>query len=362
MKVACVVGARPNFVKMAPILKAMRRHGDAFEPILIHTGQHYDSSLSDAIFKDLDLPEPDHYLGVGSGTHAEQTARVMTAFEKVCRERGPELVLVVGDVNSTLAAALVAAKLLVPLAHVEAGLRSGDRTMPEEINRIVTDTLSEFLFTTEPSAEENLRREGVAPGKIHFVGNVMIDSLLANHEEALARAPWTDLGLGTNAYGVVTLHRPSHVDDRETLSGIVRALTDIAAELPLVFPVHPRARRALECSGLGELRSDGKILAVDPMGYLDFLGLVAESRLVLTDSGGLQEETTVLGIPCLTVRDNTERPVTLSEGTNHLVGSDPDRIVEAARRALGQPRSPRTITCWDGKAAERIVAVLLNSC
>ena len=360
MKIACVVGTRPNFVKMAPIIHAMHLREGALEPFLVHTGQHYDKGLSDVFFEDLNLPEPDVHLGVGSGTHAQQIARVMIAFEEVCKGRKPDLVLVVGDVNSTLAASLVASKLAIQIAHVEAGLRSGDRTMPEEINRIVTDSLADFLFTTEKSGNENLQKEGIPPEKIFFVGNVMIDCLLAHLDEAIGRAPWKRFGLGPECYGVVTLHRPSNVDAEQTLGGIIRALERVAAELPLVFPVHPRTKRLLSGSGFDRQIEETGLRTVKPMGYLDFLGLIAKSRLVLTDSGGLQEETTVLGVPCLTLRHNTERPVTISMGTNRLVGTDPDAIVRAAQEAAEKPIQPSNIPYWDGRAAERIVAVLLE--
>lgn len=360
MKIACVVGARPNFMKMAPIIEALRRL-PAMEPTLIHTGQHYDPIMSKVFFDDLGLPKPDVYLGVGSGSHTEQTARVMLEIDRVVSAERPDFILVVGDVNSTLAAALVAAKRLIPLGHVEAGLRSGDRTMPEEINRIVTDVLSDLLFTTSLDAEPNLRREGVAAEKICFVGNVMIDSLLKHRARArtLSRVVET-LGLETKRYVVVTLHRPSNVDERDGLSGILGALARLADERTVLFPVHPRTRARIAEFGLDEMvaRHPGLRLT-EPLGYLDFLRLLDESELAITDSGGIQEETTVLDVPCLTVRPNTERPITVTEGTNILIGTDPARIVEEGLRVLGGERkSGRVPPLWDGQAAPRIAARL----
>jgi UDP-N-acetylglucosamine 2-epimerase (non-hydrolysing) len=354
-RVLVVAGARPNFMKVAPILRALHARPD-FEAILVHTGQHYDASMSDAFFRDLGIPEPDVNLGVGSGSHAAQTAEVLRKIEPVMIERAPAVVLVVGDVNSTLAATLAAVKLGIPVAHVEAGLRSFDRTMPEEINRILTDAVSTWLFTSEPSGESNLLREGIPAERIHFVGNVMIDTLLANLERARAQAPLAALRLAAGSYGVLTLHRPSNVDDPERLARLFAVLEEIHAELPLVFPVHPRTRGAIATQLGGRAP---KLHLVDPLGYLEFLGLVASAKMVLTDSGGIQEETTALGVPCITLRDSTERPVTVSEGTNVLVGSDPDAIRREARRVLdGSAKPGRTPALWDGHAAERIVDVL----
>jgi UDP-N-acetylglucosamine 2-epimerase (non-hydrolysing) len=366
MNIALVAGARPNFMKVAPIVRALRcrKHRDWF---LVHTGQHYDPSLSDVFFDELQLPKPDVWLGVGSGSHAEQTARVMTGFETVCRERTPDLVLVVGDVNSTMAATIVAAKLCIPVAHIEAGLRSRDRTMPEEVNRLVTDVLADYLFTTSEDADENLRDEGIPSHKIHFVGNVMVDSLLQHLECARRRDTLARLGLqaddgGIRPYAVLTLHRPSNVDHPETFGRLMQAVEHVARRVPVIFPVHPRtAGRVRGHTCAGDLR------LVEPQGYLDFLALLAGARLVLTDSGGLQEETTVLGVPCLTMRENTERPVTVTLGTNVMVGTDPACIIEEADRALDGARdtrasSPRRIPpLWDGHAAERIVNVLLGA-
>jgi UDP-N-acetylglucosamine 2-epimerase (non-hydrolysing) len=355
IRLVVVAGARPNFMKIAPLVRELRQRG-RFEICLVHTGQHYDPAMSDSFFRDLGIPEPDVNLGVGSGSHAQMTGQVLMEMERVLVEQQPDALVVVGDVNSTLAATLAASKLGVRVAHVEAGLRSFDRAMPEEINRLMTDVVSEWLFTTEPSGEENLRREGVPPEKIHFVGNVMIDTLRSN----LARAKQLDtlerLGLQPGGYAALTLHRPSNVDEPERLAALFEVFAEIHRELPVVFPVHPRTRAAIErlLGGRGpELRT------TDPLGYLDFLRLMSEARFVLTDSGGVQEETTVLGVPCLTLRENTERPVTLTEGTNVLVGSDPATIRAEARKILdGGARSGRIPEGWDGRAAARIVDVL----
>ncbi|MBC7351304.1 MAG: UDP-N-acetylglucosamine 2-epimerase (non-hydrolyzing), partial [Thermogutta sp.] len=332
---ACVVGARPNFMKMAPILRALRAYPQ-IRPILIHTGQHYDPQLSDVFFQDLEMPRPGVHLNVGSGTHAQQTARILEKMEEVLLAGTPEgkkfdRVIVVGDVNSTMAAALAAVKLGIPVAHVEAGLRSFDRSMPEEINRIVTDAVADMLFVSEPSGVENLRREGHSEEQIHLVGNVMIDTLLALLPRAREIGTPQRLGLPVGEYAVVTLHRPSNVDHAEALSGLLEVLAEVAAELPVVFPIHPRTRQRIETFGLGHLL-DGqgsgsrRIWALPPLGYLEFLSLTSQAKVVITDSGGLQEESTALGIPCLTVRPNTERPITVSEGTSTLVGNDPVKL------------------------------------
>jgi len=360
IRVINVVGARPNFMKIAPIIEVMRRRADVFDDLLVHTGQHYDERMSRAFFEDLGIPRPDIDLGVGSGTHAEQTGRVMIAFEKVCIEHRPDLVVAVGDVNSTLACAVTAKKLGIAVAHVEAGLRSRDMTMPEEINRLCTDAVSDFLFTTDEGADENLRREGVGEERIVFVGNVMIDTLL-RHRELAARRPGV-CGLPDGAYAVLTLHRPSNVDDAGTLEGILDAVSQIGREVPVVFPVHPRTRERIESFGLGAyLEDESRVRPLEPLGYLEFLRLLLGARLVLTDSGGLQEETTVLGIPCLTLRFNTERPITCSAGTNVLVGNRTPDILAAAERILqGDTRPGRIPDKWDGRAAERIVDWLAN--
>ncbi len=352
MKILTIVGARPNFMKAAPLLACLRRRGHV--PQLVHTGQHYDANMSDAFFRDLGLPAPDRHLGVGSGSHAQQTSRIIAAFEPVLLELAPDVVVVVGDVNSTLACTLVCSKLGVPVAHVEAGLRSRDRTMPEEINRLVTDCLADLLLTPSPDGDENLRAEGVPPERIFHVGNIMIDSLVAHLEAAKRSDIVTRLGLPSTGYGVVTLHRPSNVDDPRTLAGILGALREIATGLPLVFPCHPRTASRLAAAG----GADG-LLVVEPLGYIEFMALVASSRLVLTDSGGLQEETTFHRIPCLTLRENTERPITISEGSNVLAGTDPQRIVALAKAALAKDPASRPVPAlWDGKTADRIVDVL----
>jgi UDP-N-acetylglucosamine 2-epimerase (non-hydrolysing) len=345
-----IVGARPNFMKVAPIWRAVASRG-ALAQRLIHTGQHYDVKMSDVFFADLGMPAPDLHLGVGSGSHAEQTGKVMVALEKAFAEKRPDLVSVVGDVNSTLAAAVVAAKMLIPLAHVEAGLRSFDRTMPEEINRMVTDRLADLLLTPSADADDNLVHEGVAPERIHRVGNVMIDSLLAALPKAEALPTLKDMGLAPRGYSVCTLHRPSNVDDPRKLHALVDALGKIARVAPVVFPVHPRTRKTMPPAPSG-------LRLVEPMGYLEFLALTSQASLVLTDSGGLQEESTALGVPCLTIRENTERPITVTVGTNLVVGTDPDRIVAEALKALdGKGKIGRIPELWDGHAAERIAAV-----
>lgn len=360
IKVVNVVGARPNFMKIAPIVAELRRRSDAFEQILVHTGQHYDEAMSDAFFNDLGIPRPDINLEIGSASHAEQTARIMIAFESVILEHRPDWVVVVGDVNSTIAATLVAAKLDTRVAHVEAGLRSRDRRMPEEINRLATDALADLLLTPSRDADANLLAEGVPAEKIAFVGNVMIDTLLAQRDRARQSTVLADLGLDPGSYATLTLHRPSNVDDRATFSGIFDALERIAEQVPIVFPIHPRTRARMREFGL---QPSGRIRVVDPLGYLDFLRLYGESRLVLTDSGGIQEETTALGIPCLTLRENTERPITVSEGTNRVVGTDPETIVETAMAVLdGRLKlEGRIPEFWDGRAAERIADALARA-
>jgi UDP-N-acetylglucosamine 2-epimerase (non-hydrolysing) len=369
LKIINVVGARPNFIKIAPIMDAIKAVNYAagsreIVPVLVHTGQHYDANMSDSFFNDLEIPAPDVFLGIGSGSHAEQTAKVMTAFEKVCLDQKPDLVLVVGDVNSTVACGLVAAKLGIKLAHVEAGLRSFDRAMPEELNRMVTDVLSDYMFVTEESGMENLRREGKDPKTFFLVGNVMIDTLFKYREKA-SRSPILEkLGASRRSYGVVTMHRPSNVDDRGVLEPILEAFREIGGRTRLFFAVHPRTRNQVNRWGLGsffrEPPSQGPGLYwLDPLGYLDFLCLTDNAQVVLTDSGGIQEETTALGVPCVTIRHNTERPVTIDLGTNVLVGTDPERIKgEGARAIEGAWKKGEVPPLWDGEASARIVSIL----
>ena len=360
LKIINVVGARPNFMKVAPLVDAMKRREHEFTPLVVHTGQHYDAMMSDAFFKDLGLPEPDLYLSVGSASHAAQTAAVMERFEPVVIQEQPDWVLVVGDVNSTLACALVCVKLGVKVAHVEAGLRSRDRSMPEEINRLLTDQISDLLFTPSQDADENLRAEGIPDERIRFVGNIMIDSLNKQLERAKDSSVRQDLGIADRDYAVLTLHRPSNVDDRETLKRILGALEAIGKRVPIIFPVHPRTRKMMTELGL-EAASDSGLRLIEPLGYLDFLRLYSGARLVLTDSGGIQEETTVLGIPCVTLRENTERPITVEMGTNTIVGTDPQKITKAAFAAIdqGAPHSHRIPPLWDGHTADRILDSLL---
>ncbi len=355
LRLLCVGGARPNFMKLAPLLHALRSD-DAFHPLLVHTGQHYDHQMSGAFFRDLGLPDPDFYLGVGSGSHAQQTAEILRSFEPVVQDAKPDVVVVVGDVNSTIGCALVAAKLCVPVVHVEAGLRSFDRSMPEEINRILTDAISDLLFVSEPSGVENLRREGADPARIHLVGNLMIDSLRRHLEQSRELHVAERLDLTPRSYGVVTLHRPANVDDSGALAGIIEALVQIGDDLPLVFPVHPRTRSRLQTLET----QPGRIRLLEPLSYLEFLSLMSSAAAVFTDSGGIQEETTVLGIPCFTLRDNTERPITLAQGTNVLAGTTRDSILDAWRRHGLQRPAARVPDLWDGQAAPRCVSALRN--
>lgn len=349
-----VVGARPNFMKIAPLIRRADQV-PGWTNILVHTGQHYDDAMSDAFFRDLGVRQPDIWLGAGSGSHGAQTARVLAAIEDVLVQRRPDLVVVVGDVNSTLAAALAAVKLQIPVAHVEAGLRSGDRRMPEEINRILTDQIADLCLTPSRDAHPNLLREGIAPARIHFVGNIMIDTLLDALESARQSGFREALGLRAGDYVVATLHRPSNVDDRTQLAAILSALGALAEQRPVILPLHPRTRARVNDFGL-DTRA---IRLLEPLGYREMLNLQDGAALVLTDSGGLQEETTVLGVPCLTLRDTTERPVTLTEGTNRLVPVRTCKnILEAAAEALARPRSPCRPEGWDGHAADRIVNVI----
>ena len=360
--VICVVGARPNFMKMAPILRAFSANTPSIPTLLVHTGQHYDKDMNDKLFEDLRLPRPDINLDVGSASHAVQTAEVMRRFEPVMDAHKPSCVLVVGDVNSTLACTLVAVKKGIPVVHVEAGLRSYDRKMPEEINRILTDQIADRLYTTERSAEANLIREGIAAKRVRFVGNVMIDSLLHNRD--FARAPAATVAAGgfdpaliggPEGYGVITLHRPSNVDHPEVLASLLGVLSEITRQLPLVFALHPRTKANIERFGLGHLIENTRLILLPPQGYLEMLGLMAGARIVLTDSGGLQEETTALGVPCLTLRENTERPITVEQGTNTMVGRDLAAIrKEAAGILAGHGKQGRVPALWDGHAAGRI--------
>ena len=405
MKIILVAGARPNFMKIAPLVRAMKRRNSKFKIILVHTGQHYDDRMSKIFFKDLGIPEPDVYLGVGSGTHSHQTGKIMMKFEKVLLKEKPDLVMVVGDVNSTLAAALSAVKLHIPLAHVEAGLRSYDRRMPEEINRVVVDVLSDYLFTPSPDANENLKKEGIPEEKIFLVGDVMVDTLLQFKVKSLKLRVLTRLNLRKKEYALLTLHRPSNVDNQENFLKVLRALKEISRRIPIVFPAHPRTRKNIKKfklmgRGFTQIRADKNILShsemkpknprdpslraqgdinpvnlrssaskniylLEPLGYLEFLKLMMESKFVMTDSGGIQEETTVLNIPCLTLRDTTERPITIKEGTNILVGNDTKKIIKEAKKILdgqGKKAGKSVSRLWDGKAADRIVSVIKDIC
>ena len=346
----CVAAARPNFMKIAPIVAALDAGGH--ESILVHTGQHYDPAMSDVFFDELGLRAPDHHLGVGSGTHGEVTARVLVAFEQLLVDESPDLTVVVGDVNSTLACALASAKAGVPVAHVEAGLRSRDWAMPEEVNRVVVDRVSDLLFASSADAVVNLKDEGYRPDQVHLVGNVMIDTLRSNVERARERDVAARLGI-EGRYGVVTLHRPSNVDDPDVFEPMIGALSEISADVPLIFPAHPRT-----VGRLAGLELPSTFVVVEPLGYLDMVGLLANAAIVLTDSGGIQEETSVLGVPCLTLRDNTERPITVDEGTNRVVGTRPEDIVLNAKLTLAEPPIPRCPALWDGRAAQRIVEVI----
>lgn len=362
LKILNIVGARPNFMKIAPIVREMRRRENEFLPLIVHTGQHYDEAMSDSFFRDLGIPKPDFHLEVGSASHAVQTAKIMIAFEPIVLEEKPDWVLVVGDVNSTIACALVCAKLGVKIAHVEAGLRSRDRAMPEEINRILTDSISDLLLTTSQDADENLKQEGVADDKIKFVGNVMIDSLFYNLEKSKESKTRENLGLVDKDYAVLTLHRPSNVDEMEVFSGLLEALISISEKLPIIFPVHPRTRGNIEKFGFAEKVANANIKLIEPLGYLDFMNLYSDAKLVLTDSGGLQEETTALSIPCLTLRENTERPITIEMGTNILVGTNPEKIKQAAYEILesSEKKDAKIPPLWDGRAAERICDALVG--
>ena len=357
-----IAGARPNFMKIAPLVRAMDARKDEIRYKIVHTGQHYDRAMSDVFFEELGIPQPDHHLGCGGGSHAEQTAKIMVAYEKLCLEEKPDIVVVVGDVNSTLACSIVAKKLHITVAHVEAGLRSGDRGMPEEINRLVTDAISDLFFVTEPAGVEHLKREGQPEAAIHHVGHVMVDNVIHQSkrlaEEGLAEGASLEFKARYPEYGVVTLHRPSNVDDAETLTRLVGALKEISLRLPLAFPVHPRTRQNVQKFGID---LGPGIILMEPLPYMDFLNLWKDARMILTDSGGLQEETTALGIPCITLRESTERPITVDEGSNVVVGTDPVKILAAAEDVFeGRSRAGLRPLLWDGQAAGRTVAILIG--
>ena len=359
MKIINVVGARPNFMKIVPLIEEMRKNSK-IEALLVHTGQHYDKEMSELFFDDLEIPRPDIYLGIGSASHTEQTAKIMIGFEKVLLKENPDLVLVVGDVNSTIACSLTAAKMGIKIAHVEAGLRSFDRSMPEEINRVLTDQIADFLFTTERDANDNLLREGIPKEKIFFVGNVMIDTLLKNRKKAENSKILEKLNLEKKNYATLTLHRPSNVDVRGTFENLLDAFTEIQNKIKIVFPMHPRTEKKIEEFNLREKITEMKnFITIKPLGYLDFLNLIANSKFVLTDSGGIQEETTVLRISCVTLRENTERPVTVTEGTNIVVGTNRDKIIKESLNIIeGKGKKGRIPELWDGKAAKRIVDII----
>lgn len=359
-KVISVVGARPNFIKIAPIHKAFQSINNSVKHLICHTGQHFDEKMSKIFFEELEMPEPDFYLGISGGSHAEQTAGIMVEFEKVLLKEKPDLIIVPGDVNSTLACSLVASKLGIPIAHVEAGLRSFDREMPEEINRIVTDVLADYLFVSEPSGLVNLKNEGISHSKLYFVGNVMIDSLVHYLPRVNQSAVLNQLNLLPQEYILVTFHRPSNVDDPHNLQKIIKLLNNLSNTRKVVFPIHPRTRKNLEINQQSNLFTKN-VLLIDPVGYIDFLSLIKDSGLIITDSGGIQEESTYLGVQCITVRKNTERPVTVELGTNQLVGTDLDKVSEIAMNVLtGTKKAGKIPELWDGKAAERIVKILLG--
>ncbi len=364
LQIVCVVGARPNFMKIAPLMRVFRAEPQSFQAYLVHTGQHYDEAMKDAFFRELQIPEPDVDLGVGSGSHAQQTAEIMRRFEPILDDLAPDAVLVVGDVNSTIACALVATKKGIPVVHVESGLRSYDRQMPEEINRVLTDQISDLLFTTEPDGESNLLREGVAQERIRFVGNVMIDTLLANRDRAVPAKDTLQSMQGfdtSSGFGLLTLHRPSNVDNPAILRRLLETLAEVSQCLPLVFPMHPRTRQRVQEAGLDSLVQSSRIGVTEPLGYLRLVGVMSAAKLVLTDSGGLQEETTALGVPCITLRENTERPITVEQGTNTVVGTDPTKIRTCFDDILVTGgKAGRVPPLWDGQAAKRIAQALLE--
>ncbi len=353
-KIISVVGARPNFIKMKPIINSIKKN--KINNILVHTGQHYDQNMSEIFFKELMLPKPDYFMGIGSGTHTYQTAEIMINFENICDNYSPDLVIVAGDVNSTLACALVSAKKNIPVAHIESGLRSFDRTMPEEINRIITDSISEILFVTEKSGVQNLIKEGIDRSKIHFVGNTMIDSLINYIDQAKKRKPWLNYGLTPKNYCLVTMHRPSNVDDEIKMISIIRLINQLSDKIKIIFPIHPRTAKLMkQCS---ECLSEN-VISTSPLSYLDFLGLMSSSRFVLTDSGGIQEESTYLEVQCVTLRENTERPITITEGTNHLAGTNTKNVLKIIDNILtGKNKKGSIPEKWDGKAGDRIVKII----
>ena len=364
MRIILLAGARPNFMKIAPVIRAIEKHNTSsrtnrIKTTLVHSGQHYDHEMSQVFFQDLKLPRPDVYLGVGSGTHSEQIGKTMIGLEKVLLKEEVDLVIVVGDVNSTLAGALAAVKSCIPVAHVEAGLRSYDRSMPEEINRLLTDAISDYLFTPSPDANDNLKKEGILAEKIFLVGNVMVDSLLHNREAIKRSQILLRLDVKPKNYALLTMHRPNNVDSGESLLRVGEAIKKISMRTPIIFPIHPRTKKNIEKFRLGRFFEDKHILLIEPLGYLDFLKLTTDARFVMTDSGGIQEETTVLNVPCLTLRDSTERPITISQGTNTLVGSKTSVIIEEATKILDDKGKKGVIPpLWDGKTAERIVNVI----
>ena len=357
MKLLLVAGARPNFMKIAPLYQTITNCSNKIKPIFVHTGQHYDNNMSQSFIENLGLPNPDYFLGVGSGLHGEQTAKIMIAFEKVVMQEKPGWVVVVGDVNSTIACALVASKLHVPVAHIEAGLRSYDREMPEEINRVLTDQISDLLFTTCAEAETNLIKEGVAKDKIHLVGNLMIESLIKHEQEILASNILDSIGIAKESYALITLHRPSNVDDPESLRGILQSLTEVSQHIPLVFPAHPRTQNRIREFHL--LNDDNhQIKITDPIGYFDFLALQKNAKFILTDSGGIQEESAHFHVPCLTIRENTERPITITEGSNLLIGTDPERIIRESLNILeGNVKKGGSIPFWDDGVSKRVLKI-----
>lgn len=363
MKIINVVGARPNFMKMAPLIEEMEKYNE-ITSVLVHTGQHYDENMSKIIFNNLGLPKPDVYLEIGSDTHAKQTAKIMAKFEDVLIKEKPDFVIVVGDVNSTIACALTAVKMHIPVAHIEAGLRSYDREMPEEINRVLTDSISEYLFITEKSARENLLNEGISENKIYFVGNVMIDTLLKNKKKANDSDILEKLNIKPKEYALLTLHRPSNVDNEEVFSGIMEALEEIQKHIKIIYPAHPRTRQKIKKFGFIDqykFLSEDNFIMIEPAGYLEFIKLMSEARIVLTDSGGIQEETTVLGVPCITIRENTERPVTVTDGTNIIVGTKKEKIIQETKKILNEYNNLTKIPeKWDGFTADRIIKILVE--